>query len=55
MQNLNGGGVYCIIDENRIGAIIPAETGSYELGYYKIVIIDVDQDKIAQEYVLNTK
>lgn len=55
LQNLNGGGGYCILDEDRIGAIMTTETDSYELGYYKIVIIDVDEDKIVQEYVLNTK
>lgn len=49
-------GQYQRIDQDRIGGIIPIDQQSEgELGYYKFVVIDKAQDKILQEYCLNTK
>jgi hypothetical protein len=54
LKNLSCGS-YSIIDENRVAAIMSPEGIGCDLGYFKIAIIDVKEDKIIQEYFLNKK
>ena len=50
-----GLGGYSIISQNQIGAIIPIGDEFHgRIAYYKIVVIDVNEDKIIQEYALNS-
>ena len=55
IKYLNGCGSYYILSENKIGVIMATESNNCDLGYYKIAIVDVANDKIIQEYILNNK
>jgi hypothetical protein len=55
LQGMTYCGAYYIIDDKKIGLIMPIEPKSCELGYYKISIINVEEDIIVQEYILNKK
>ncbi|TCT15716.1 hypothetical protein EDC18_103428 [Natranaerovirga pectinivora] len=56
---LEGRGVvdytYVWIDEKTIGVLMPIDDDVFELGYYKFAIVDVIEDRIIQEYPINTR
>ncbi len=51
-----GMGNYCIIDENRVGAIVPksSELSGY-VSFYKIIIVNIKNDNPEIEFIISSK